>query len=48
HVSFHAGDPIVVPGVGFHSFVMDKTFEREFDGWVKKFLVGRGIAFDEM
>ncbi len=48
NVKFQAGELMVVTGVGFHSFVMDKTFEREFDGWVKKFLVGRGIAFDEM
>ena len=48
NIKFQAGELMLVTGVGFQSFVMDKTFEREFDGWVKKFLVGKGIVFDEM
>lgn len=48
NIKFQAGELMVVTGVGFHSFVMDKTFEREFDGWARKFLNGRGIVFDEV
>ncbi|MDE6873892.1 MAG: hypothetical protein K2P87_05495 [Lachnospiraceae bacterium] len=48
NIKFQAGELMVVTGVGFCSFVMDKIFEREFDGWVKKFLTEHGIVFDEM
>lgn len=48
NIKFQAGELVLVTGVGFHSFVMDKMFGREFDGWVRKFLVEHEILFDEM
>lgn len=48
NIKFQAGELMVVTGVGFSSFVMDKMFEREFDGWVRKFLVEHEILFDEV
>ncbi len=48
NIKFQAGELMLVTGVGFCSFVMDKMFEREFDQWVKKFLVGHEILFEEV
>lgn len=48
NLKFQAGELMLVTGVGFCSFVMDKMFEREFDLWVRKFLQEQGIVFDEV
>lgn len=47
NVKYQAGELLLVTGVGFCSFVMDKCFEREFDGYVKSFLMEHEIVFDE-
>lgn len=48
NIKFQAGELMLITGVGFCSFVMDKMFEREFDLWVKRFLQEQGIVFDEI
>lgn len=47
NIKFQAGELMLVTGVGFCSFVMDKMFEREFDAWVREFLKGHGIMFED-
>lgn len=48
NIKFQAGELLIVTGVGFNSFVMDKLFEREFDGYVREFLKEHEIVFDEV
>lgn len=48
NIKFQAGELLIVTGAGFQSFVMDKLFERELDGYAREFLKEHGIVFDEV
>lgn len=46
-VKYDGSGASIVTGTAFHSFIMDKTLDAQWDKTMRRFLSGKGIAYTE-